>query len=122
MKLTSREISKELHNAGFKGEPCGGYYVEGGFTITLNPKPKADYLAYDLETIIEALPKVLDGTFYGKNLQICYRAMITLAEFRYISHQDKLYHVVRQIDGENIADTAARLWLKLKQDNLLLKL
>jgi hypothetical protein len=40
MKLTSREISKELHNACFKGEPCGGYYAEGGFTRNLEGKPK----------------------------------------------------------------------------------
>jgi hypothetical protein len=85
MKLTSREISKELHNACFKGEPCGGYYAEGGFTRNLEGKPKPDYLAYDLETILEALPM---GVFMKDQ-------------------------------NESLASTAARLWLKLKEHNLI---
>ena len=88
MTITSYEISKQLYEAGFRGKSN---------TMIQDKIFGEKYYAYDLETLLEALPKPisigLDGILIRINTQI-----------------EPLFCVFRT--DESVADTAARLLLQ----------
>lgn len=121
MKVTNLETSQKLKELGFEAETVF-YFLEVKPDIyeaqysSFNRYNKSVVKSYDLETILEALPKILESR---ASLQISYRTMINLAEFHYITRQDNLLHIVRQLDEESLANTAGRLLVKLLQDNII---
>lgn len=115
MKTTSYEISKQLKEAGFEAESKVWRY---------DPK-NLKYCAYDLEAILSKLPKQHDFLSRGVGkyeLQIWFnegKAFIGYQAFyQNFCGSDKLF-VFEQDQNESLADTAARLWLKLKERNLI---
>jgi hypothetical protein len=96
MKTTNFEISKMLKEAGFKAQACDCYWDEEEF--------EAIY-AYDLETILEALgDKGHISLFCGSRTTG-------------INFNDKVNVYLQE--NESLADTAGRLWLKLKEKDLV---
>jgi len=60
MKVTSYEISKKLAEIRFaKNRPASdrGYDKNGNCCLMVNFRKEIEYAAFDLETILEALPK-----------------------------------------------------------------
>jgi len=92
MKTTSYEISKQLAEAGFKGETNTTKAMLG----------TRDYPAFHLETILEKLPK-------NYLLRSDWMECFLCGDFNGIRRQE----------DESLADTAARLWLKLKKKGLV---
>lgn len=92
MKTTNYEISKQLVEAGFKGETNTTKAMLG----------TKDYPAFHLETILEKLPK-------NYLLRSDWMECFLCGDF----------HGTKRQDNESLADTAARLWLKLKKEGLV---
>lgn len=122
MKTTSYEISKKLKEAGFEAE-TDDFWVkwnEGEATLINRYEPTPSLIekisAYDLETILESVPMGID-----KN-EKRYDLVIEQRVFFYYSDDDgnelEEFSIMQKQD-ESLADTAARLWLVLKQENLI---
>jgi hypothetical protein len=130
MKTTNYEISRQLAEAGFKGEHDFSWYKNKsgkkllnysrcGTVIFQNSKDRIlDYYeycfpAYDLETILEALPNLIRG---NEELSIK-RGLIGYYWFDY-DHVASIISVERE-ENESLADTAARLLIKLVEQGIL---
>lgn len=133
MKTTSYEISKKLaqtnfsHDASFywvkpKGKKAKLSYFDEEFFVL---KDTEVYSAYDLETIIEALPK-----------EIIYKKTKGIFEINFDGDFGNFYYVdldesnqkllwqdfcpsTEQEENESLADTAARLLLLLVEKKLI---
>ena len=102
MKTTNYEISKQLAEARFKANQV--WNQEGQFW------------GYDLETILEALPKEIEledddyyftmGGYYGR-WKIAYQVSF------------KVKYILTTSKNESLADTAARLLLLLHKKDLI---
>ena len=150
MKTTNYEISKQLKEAGFKGGYIFAWYDDPdpeslpwiqeiqAKPIAVNRYGKEIKLtfsapAYDLETILDALPAFImynryKDTFLDKNAR-CYYLFLgnnTLGyygechEYRdNYSMGDGIFEFSKSSLNESLADTAGRMWLQLKKKNLL---
>ena len=121
MKCTSYLISKKLKEAGFEGKAEFYFAVKGN----LEPVPyevlhKTSFLdydlnlllpTYDLETILDALPKSLQG------YELCIYFGVSFEQTKFTYNWQKLE--TKQAWGESLADTAGRLWLLLKEKGLV---
>lgn len=123
MKITSYEISNQLAEAEFKAET--DFYWEKwnqGEPELLHEKEQTPNLieqvpAYDLETILDALPpKIARGEgrsptssfiFTKNGMGYAQKPQIEFQEF------------INRQENESLADTAAKLWLKLKKEGLV---
>jgi len=92
MKVTSYEISKQLAEAGFKGET----------NTTKARLGTRDYPAFHLETILEKLPK---NYLLRSDWMECFLC--------------GAFHVTRRQEDESLADTAARLLILLHEKGLI---
>jgi hypothetical protein len=92
MKTTNYEISKQLAEAGFEGETNTTKAMLG----------TRDYPAFHLETILEKLPK-------NYLLRSDWMECFLCGDF----------HATKRQEDESLADTAAKLWLKLKKEGLV---
>lgn len=134
-KTTSYEISKKLKEAGFgKGSAfahfkseCGGggiFYVwegiKGGY--------EEEFFSYDLETILDALPKQYLVSWYGElgKSQAILRLTIEKDKIFYNHDSDELRNAmywrekeVQKTGNESLADTAGKMWLMLKEKGLV---
>lgn len=124
MKTTSYEISKKLHQAGFKPKN------EEDRIWNYKGQQRDLYPAYDLETIIEALPKFLSGEQLEIEEDSCYYSDQTplvlsysgkIAEFAYLVYSEDwdTRFEIQQEEGESLADTAARLLLLLHKKGII---
>jgi len=120
MKTTSYEISKELAEAGFVAK-ADFFWVELGedlFRIHLSqshlvPESVKRIIAYDLETILEALPNVVNDyeELNIKKHEICYY---------YFDYNSVIYETgVEKQENESLADTAARLLILLHKKGMV---
>jgi len=121
MKTTNYEISKQLAEAGFKAE-TQFYWVKWntGEPELVHEKEQTPALiekvgAYDLETILKALPKQHD--FFSRGignyeLRIWYHENKVFIGYQNFDGFDKLL-TFEQEENESLADTAARLLLLL---------
>jgi len=121
MKTTSYEISKKLVEIGFKktstiaffSSKCGGggrFVISDGFKDGYN----LDCYSFDLETILEALPYSIKRNDFEYTLSLNQYVVAYIED----CGGDDLYGSVREA-GESLADTAARLLLKLhEKENL----
>jgi|SanBayMetagenome_1026888.scaffolds.fasta_scaffold46899_3 hypothetical protein len=138
MKTTSYKISKQLAEVGFNKykipatEYCWhhdnfgstrflvGAELEDKTTQTLVSEYKI-YPAYDLETLLEALPKQHDFFSRGVGkyeLRIWYHENKMFIGYQNFDGFDKLL-TFEQEENESLADCAAKLWLKLKKEGLV---
>lgn len=125
MKTTSYEISKKLKEAGFKAETNFYWYCyDNGREMRhiADADGKGDVEAYDLETILDALPAFIEHN------NITYDLWLWNDGIGYYPNYDKysgegVYNMENGIyefsDNKSLADTAGRMWLELKEKNLL---
>ena len=97
MTITSYEISKQLHEAGFKGRSQ---------TLIQDKVFGEKYFAYDLETLLDALPRHIEskqyvGYFYMGKDSIFYKT--------------RTEKIIFELGKKNLswADTAALVLLKI---------
>ena len=110
-KITSYEISKKLKDIKFRAPHEDSY---------LNDELKAMYFpAYDLETILEALP-------YELKLQNNIEAWLQIIkiyhdsyQIQYIDNQENTLLEVDSLENESLADTAARLLILLVEKGMV---
>lgn len=134
MKVTSFEISKKLAEIGFNKDHdynyrfgCDtGWQIETGWAS----KERGDIPAHDLETILNALPKKIEMGGDTKELIL----NIANSELSYTS-EDNCYYtmspngtypngtpkdiIVFRNKDKSLADTAARLLMKLHEAGLV---
>lgn len=102
MKITSYEISKKLKEAGFEAETDFYWYCYDKWQEMrhiADADGKGNVKAYDLETLLYALPKINKQEYL-----LCSGGIVYLND-DYIS--------VGKEKNESLADTAARLLIKL---------
>ena len=122
-KITSFEISKQLKEAGFEAEAekCWAKIrlskTEEFILSPLNFKALAYceewFPAYDLETILDALPKeteIIISNYTGK------RIFYLDSWWRNIRGNEISITVE---ENESLADTAGRMWLLLKEKGMV---
>lgn len=138
MKVTSFEISKELAEIGFEAKTDFCWYeyrnVNGspnlilsyiGDDCDMDTKPMQPLLdenatlCFDLETILEALPKRIDINGVGCRFEMYSFADLDRNELISIGYMRARNFTALSSKNESLADTAARLWLKLKKENLI---
>jgi hypothetical protein len=110
MKTTSYEISKKLKEAGFEAET--DYYFYGqqlrnsAFpSHSTDADRKVHVKSYELETILDALPKINKQEYL-----LCSGGIVYLND-DYIS--------IGREKNESLADTAGKMWLLLKEKGLI---
>lgn len=128
MKVTSYILSKKLAEAGFEAETNFIWAWSGDDhqlfcmpNIRAERQDEKDFLAYDLETILEALPKQHDFFTRGVGkyeLRIWYHEDKAFIGYQNFDGFDKLL-TLEQEENESLADTAARLLLTLVEKGLL---
>ena len=111
-KTTSYEISKKLKEAGFDAESSFFWCRLDKDLIRIHisqshsvPESIDKIKAYDLETILDALPKINKQEYL-----LCSGGIVYLND-DYIS--------VGKEKNESLADTAGRMWLLLKEKGLI---
>lgn len=116
MKVTNLETSQNLKELGFEAETDYNYFLcNNGYQLFHHSERTIAWdkgiPAYDLETILEALPKVLQGY----ELCIYFGASFEATKITY--NWQKLE--VKQNWKESLANTAGRLLVKLLEDNII---
>lgn len=132
MKKTSYETSKKLAEAGFKAE-TDFYWVKwnAGEPELVHEKEQTPALiekvvAWDLETILEALPKNII-TYPDEKIteQPIEKLRLEMDEIGYYFSdkddygRDNCFTYFHREESESLADCAAKMWLKLKKENLI---
>ena len=100
MKTTNYEISKQLAEAKFKANQV--WNQEGKFW------------GYDLETILEVLPDLIRSPDSPPHL--CNPLFVSKKGVGY-DYASGLTSI--REENESLADVAAKMWLKLKENNLI---
>jgi hypothetical protein len=117
-KTTNYEISKKLAEIGFRAE-TGFYWYEYDKGEEMRYIADADgagkYKAYDLETLLDALPKKLKK--YGE-LGTLFRSGFILG-YNLQNFDDLSQLLQYQRQGESLADTAGLLIIWLYEENLI---
>jgi len=122
-KTTNYEISKKLAEIGFKAE-TGFYWYEYDKGKEMRYIADADgagkYKAYDLETMLDALPKKMTNK-HGKEftLEICFGVsnwIYYLDENDYIFLSENYIHGQMESEkNESLADTVGRFIILLHE-------
>lgn len=109
MKCTSYLISKKLKEAGFVGNACDYHCDEERVEAIM---------AYDLETILEALPKDIDQDGCSEiGLRVWWADGANWIGYQ---HGCSGFYISEHVkENESLADTAGRLWLSLKEKELV---
>ena len=143
MKTTSYEISKKLEEAGFKAETNFYWYryYDDGLRMRhiADADGKGDVEAYDLETILDALPDSITREYKSKEdgevrefketlkidkYEICYRcnnienaddANRYYQEYGYMQE----FSIYNFSNTGSLADTAGKMWLMLKEKGIV---
>lgn len=131
MKTTSYEISKKLAEIGFKAptffiafkpyENCQKTHV-----ISTTPfkdegldKSRGEYLSYDLETILEALPKEINLMCGRSFLEVTFSYDNSAPYILYRNDDRTIAINSRKENDESLADTAARLLILLNEKGVI---
>lgn len=144
-KTTNYEISKKLKEAGFEAD-ADYYWVESKEGIVcVNAYVFSDYMiegkklceAYDLETLLDALPdsiqykKYKSSDWYYLFLRAPSRFSETNKTLGYynecseymdnfmMGREDGIFEVSKLSPNESLADTAGRMWLMLKEKGII---
>lgn len=141
MKTTSYEISKKLKEAGFEDSYIYAWYSDSEGLPWIqeiqHAKPtavnkygeevKLTFIApaYDLETLIDALPKKLANK-YGKEgaLKLSYDTKLNWVYYAdkedyILFFNDYVLCEIKSQENESLADTAGKMWLFLKEKGVL---
>lgn len=140
MKTTSYEISKKLAEIGFKAEcaylwfepdqairvgdwitPINKIEIHNKEKITYLPDNNISYPAYDLETLIEALPDFIN-IWDGGNLEIAKDSIgyrISYGNPVDCDYDTLETYFINKDENESLTDTAARLLILLAEKGLI---
>ena len=116
-KTTSYEISKKLKEAGFEAE-TEYYWHAINNKIELHHVARAglgDVKAYDLETILQALPENIAYKDFRPWLLMDKKRSIYYCF--YDQSFDGLYAKIEE--NESLADIAGKMWLLLKEKGMV---
>ena len=134
MKTTSYEISKKLKEAGFEAEADYNFIERNNqkaFLVNIKELSGIEIMneigvfikAYDLETLIDALPAFIDHN------NITYALWVWNNGIGYYPNYDKysgegVYnmensHIGYFLVDKSLADTAGKMWLLLKEKGLV---
>lgn len=128
MKTTSYEISKKLKEAGFKAETNFYWYCyDNGREMRhiADADGKGDVEAYDLETLLDALPKKLANKYGNKGaLKLSYDTKLNWIYYAdkedyILFFNDYAYCEIKSQENESLADTAGKMWLMLKEKGIV---
>ena len=118
IKTTSYEISKELEEIDFDVDTIFYYDSENEECQIWHELPiklESEFVkSFDLETILDALPKdlIIEGNY-------CILTLWTKGKvIFYANIMDKRFYECRN-EGESLADTAARLLITLIKDKIV---
>jgi hypothetical protein len=128
MKTTNYEISKKLAEIGFRAE-CSYFYFhsdnndyEASYLEAFGYDKISDcdiedkyYPSYNLETLLDVLPKSLKSKL---ELRIWYDKKSTYIGYQNFEGFDKALNLKQQ-ENESLADTAGRLIILLHEKNLI---
>ena len=123
MKTTNYKISIQLKEIGFKAEPSGAYFEREKTGEIMSGEVRTEHhidgkvfkyvcCHYDLETILEALPEVVNGI----------RLQMHLARGLRIGYSEldcDEYYICYNLKDETLATTAARLLIKLVEEGII---
>jgi len=118
MKTTNYEISKQLAEAGFKAKSIFGWHVDGkecAPSYPLSPTATGYFWSYDLETILQALPESVKFD----NKWAWFEMDKNFIIYEFTDEDNTCLFDFHKQENESLADTAARLWLKLKERGLV---
>lgn len=122
MKTTSYEISKRLAEIGFKAKFDFVYLRDGKNThfvseivLLFSDEIKKGVVipSYDLETILEALPSLIEPNYSRIKVNLCVRKHGIFYE------NDEECQFYQEKEGESLADTAARRLIELHEQGLI---
>lgn len=124
MKTTNYENSKKLAEIGFRKE--GDFYgwisgedIDDGFyTKLLEPKYFYRYPAYDLETILEALPDDICAN-YPAALEISKKRIGYYSQEGDCENGFAIFMEEMRKENDSLADTAARILILLHEKGLI---
>tara|TARA_R110000868_G_scaffold329751_1_gene590712 strand:- start:463 stop:861 length:399 start_codon:yes stop_codon:yes gene_type:complete len=123
MKTTSYEISKQLAEAGFKAKSIFGWHVDGkecAPAYPLSPTATDYFWSYDLETLLNALPKVIQNKEKNYHFWMTYSGSSDCWIMGYVCGIERNLNFEEYNEGnESLADTAARLLIKLWEKKLI---
>jgi len=121
MKTTSYKISKQLTKAGFEAETdfYWAKWNEGDPELVHakdgTPPLIEKVLAWDLETILEALPESVK--FHNKSAW--FEMDKNFIIYKFIDEDKTCLFDFHKQENESLADTAARLLIKLESKGLI---
>ena len=119
-KTTSYEISKKLKEAGFKAETNFYWYCyDNGREMRhiADADGKGDVEAYDLETLLDALPDFIANKNKGEN---CLVIDVAFGEIHYEGDSDNdTMFITTMEENESLADVAGKMWLMLKEKGIV---
>jgi hypothetical protein len=140
MKTTSYEISKKLKEAGFEAETNFYWYCyDNGREMRhiADADGKGDVEAYDLETLLDALPESIQYKKYkssdwyylflrapsrfsetNKTLGYYNKCSEYMDNFR-MGEEHGIFEVSKLSPNESLADVAGKMWLMLKEKGLI---
>lgn len=129
MKTTNYKISKKLAEIGFRADTKNWWILSAVNEPTHQLKTYNrfedyvgdNYRAYDLETILDALPKQHDFFSRGVGkyeLRIWYHEGKAFVGYQNYAGFDKVM-TFEQEQNESLADTAGRLIIELYEKNLI---
>jgi len=114
-KTTNYEISKKLAEIGFSRQP---FWVWTSKDCCCPYETHLDgFRAYDLETLLEALPNFIEN---GNGTKNCLVVDVAFGEIYYEGdcENDALF-ITRTRNNESLADTAGLLIIWLYEENLI---
>lgn len=127
-KTTSYEISKDLKEIGFEANPFFYRQEHNQDQVIIDATGAYDGAAircYDLETILDALPTEIEITkttwitITSKyNFIMSHNTLYYEEILEYPGDNNDAYYYYRE-EGESLADTAARLLIKLIKDKVV---
>ena len=125
MKTTSYEISKKLKEAGFEAETDFYWYCyDMGLAMRhiADADGRGNVKAYDLETILDALPAFIEHNNIKYDLWLWNNGIGYYPNYDKYS-RDGVYNMENGIyefaDDESLADTAGKMWLLLREKGLV---
>jgi len=117
MKVTNLETSKKLKELGFEAETMAFIDPDSEeCQIWLNA-PEGLIPAYDLETILEALPKELKKLYFWISYSRCHDCWAVGYQRSDNTRNTELEAFAEE--NEVLANTAGRLLVKLLEDNII---
>ena len=134
-KTTNYEISKKLAEIGFEAEThfswieeCNFFRIENKNWIeNIGIGFKELFPAYDLETLLDALPSTIEIENWGgwKYYNIYFKMNKNGLWYENLCNCDssacpvEKYHYMEIIENESLADTAGRMIILLHEKNLI---